>query len=133
MLSIVPVYAALLALGFIFLSVRVIRYRRVTRTSLGSGGSVPLERAIRVQGNFAEYVPLALIVLAFVEAGGWHELVVHGLAASLLAGRALHAYGVGRENEDFRFRVAGMAVTLTVLGTGALLVLLERMLRSGGS
>ena len=37
----------------------------------------------------------------------------------LLLGRLLHAYGVSRPREDFRFRVTGMVLTFTVLLSSA--------------
>jgi uncharacterized membrane protein YecN with MAPEG domain len=123
MLTIVPVYAAVFALMFIFLSIRVIGQRRSSRVPIGHSGSALLERRIRVQGNFAEYVPLTLLLLTFVELKAWPAWLLHALALALLAGRIVHAYGVGSIDEDFRFRVTGMAMTFTVMGTAALLLL----------
>lgn len=68
--TIVPFYAAVLGLIFIFLSARVVVARRQFRVRLGSGGHEILERRIRVQGNFAEYVPLTIILLTFLELDG---------------------------------------------------------------
>jgi uncharacterized membrane protein YecN with MAPEG domain len=125
MVRIVPVYAALLALLFCALSARVIRLRRAARVAIGAAGDKTLERAMRVQANFAEYAPLALLLLLLVEMrGGWPALV-HAMAAALLLGRAVHAYGVSQDREDFRLRVAGMTLTFAVLlgASAALLVL----------
>jgi uncharacterized membrane protein YecN with MAPEG domain len=122
--TIVPGYAAILALIFIALSVRVIRLRRSTRVPVGTGRNAELERAVRVHGNFAEYVPLALLLLAFAEMQGFRGWSIHLLCLALLAGRSVHAYGLSRQNEDFRLRVAGMATTFTVVGlTSAMLLL----------
>ena len=68
--QIVPIYAGFLGLVFIFLSVRVIRARRQERVALGDGGNPQVRRAMRVHANFAEYVPLALILIAFAELQG---------------------------------------------------------------
>ena len=46
------------------LSFAVIALRRNNKIGLGSGGSADLERAIRAQGDFAEYVPLGVIGFA---------------------------------------------------------------------
>ena len=78
-----------------------------------------LLRRIRVHGNFAEYVPLALFLMALAELQGLPPLILHALGLSLLAGRALHAFGVPRPPEDYRFRVAGMGLTFAVLLTAA--------------
>lgn len=122
---VVPFYAALLVLLFIALSLRVIRLRRATRVPLGHRGERSLERGTRVHANFAEYVPMTLILLAFIEAQSWPLGVVHALCVILVAGRMLHAFGVAREPEDFRFRVAGMAMTFTVLGIASALLLVR--------
>lgn len=114
-LTITPVYAALLGLGFVALSIRVIRVRRATKVALGSGGDAGLERAMRVHANFAEYAPLSLLLLAMLEMGGANALWLHALCLTLLAGRAAHAYGVSRPDENFRFRVWGMALTFSVI------------------
>jgi hypothetical protein len=68
--SVTSFYAGLLAFLFIGLSVRVIRFRRGKHIAIGDGDDPSLRRAMRVHANFAEYVPLALILIAFVEMGG---------------------------------------------------------------
>ncbi len=122
-MQILPLYAALLAVLFVFLSVRTLRLRRRLKIGLGDGANPEMLRAIRVHSNFAEYVPLTLMLLFLVESQGAAKWVVHALCAALVVGRLLHAFGVGRANEDFRFRVIGMAMTLTtILACAALLV-----------
>jgi uncharacterized protein len=116
-------YAAVLGLFFVVLSVRVIRSRRSTRTPLGSGDDPVLQRAMRVHGNFAEYAPLALVLLLLAELGGTSAWLLHGVGLSLLAGRAVHAYGVSQVDEDYRFRVLGMALTFAAIAVAALLCL----------
>ncbi len=122
-LTIVPSYAAVLGLGMIMLSLRVIRIRRKSKVAMGDRGEPVLERAIRVHGNFSEYVPLAIILLAFVEMSGSPGWLVHGLCGLFVAGRAVHAIGVSRAAEDYRFRTFGMAATFTVLGVTSTLLL----------
>ncbi|RDV03309.1 MAPEG family protein [Undibacter mobilis] len=120
---IVPAYAAVLGLLFAVLSFRVANTRRVMRIGLGSGGDRQLERYIRVQANFAEYVPMALILLAFLEVQAWPEWLLHTLCALLLIARVVHALGVAREPEDIRFRASGMVATLAVLIVTSVLLL----------
>jgi uncharacterized membrane protein YecN with MAPEG domain len=61
---------------------------------LGSGGKEELERAIRAQGNFAEYVPFGIILLAALELNGapWWLVAIPGL--TLIIGRLIHAQGI---------------------------------------
>ena len=122
--SIVPVYAALLALLFLALSINVIRGRRDAQVQIGAGGDAGLERRMRVQANFAEYVPLALLLLLMVELRGGPRVLLHACGAALLAGRLLHAWGVSRTPENLRFRIAGMMMTFGVLTVSVLAVLL---------
>lgn len=127
-MAITSLYAALLALLFVRLSVGVIRARRRSKTSLGDGGDAGLLRTMRVQGNFAEYAPLGLILLGLAESVQTRGWIIHILGLMLFAGRASHAYGVSRPNEPFQFRVAGMALTLTMLICAALVCLVNGLL-----
>ena len=118
-MGITPIYAGLLTIVFVTLSFRVIGARRGAMVPLGDGGHRLLLRRQRVHANFAEYVPLALVLMILAELQGAPRLVLHGLGLALLAGRILHAVGVGREPEPPRFRVVGMGLTFAVLLIGA--------------
>jgi uncharacterized membrane protein YecN with MAPEG domain len=119
-LRIVPYYAAVLALLFVLLSVNVIRGRREQQVAIGAPPGGDLLRRIRVHGNFAEYVPFALLLLAMAETRGARPPILHALCVCLLLGRFVHAWGVSRPVEDYRFRIAGMAATFTAIGGAAL-------------
>ncbi len=129
-MQIVSLYAALLALLFVALSVRTLRMRRRLRVAVGDGGSTEMLRAMRAHSNFAEYVPLSLLLFFLVEQGGAGALLVHGLCLSLLIGRLSHAYGLSQVDERFQFRVAGMALTLTPLVVAALSLLVAGLGKS---
>jgi uncharacterized protein len=124
-------YAALLALLYICLSVRTIGLRRKLQLALGAGDRPEMLRAMRVHANFAEYVPLALILIYLVEAQGAAVWLVHALGAALLMGRCLHAHGVSQAKENFAFRVTGMVLTFTVLSVSAALILARTLLGLG--
>lgn len=128
-LTVTPPYAALLALLFVILSVSVIRARRRARIAIGAGGDPLLERRMRAQANFAEYAPLALLLLTLAELRGAPGPLLHGLCLSLLLGRSLHAWGVSQPREDLRFRVAGMGLTFATLLITALILLLGPLMR----
>lgn len=114
-MHIVAIYAALLAFIFVVLSARTMRLRRLFRIAVGDSGNPVMLRAIRVQANFAEYVPLALILLYLVEQQGARPLFLHTAGIALVVARLLHAYGVSQTQENLRFRMAGVALTLTVI------------------
>ncbi len=119
-LVVTPFYAGLLGLYFFYLSVQVVKQRRLNRVSIGAGKSRELERAIRVQGNFSEYTPLTLLLVAFAEILGAPDWSIHAMALILIAGRLMHAYGLGQEPDNFKFRSWGMYFTAAVLIAAAL-------------
>jgi uncharacterized membrane protein YecN with MAPEG domain len=110
-----PLYAAIFAIFFVFLSIRVIKQRRRNSVGIGNGDNIELSRAIRVHANFSEYVPFALVLLFLFEtqtsAYYFSSIGVHFFGISLLIGRMIHAYGVSQVHENIRFRIAGMAIT----------------------
>ncbi|WP_274620662.1 MAPEG family protein [Colwellia maritima] len=62
-ITITAFYASLLTLLYIGLSFNVIRLRFKLKVGVGDGGQEQLTKAIRIHGNFSEYMPLALILL----------------------------------------------------------------------
>ena len=115
MLLITAIVAALLGLILIKLSFAVINLRRENKVSLGSGGNDALERAIRAQANFTEYVPTGLILIACLEVNGapWWLVLIPGL--TLIVGRVFHALGINHTPPNFSKRVLGMKFTFHTL------------------
>ena len=118
-MNIIPLYAALLALLFIYLSAQTIKVRRRVRVAVGDGGNSEMLRAMRVHANFAEYVPLTLVLLGMLELQASPAWVLHALGVLLLVARCSHAYGVSQSDENFRFRVLGMMGTFSTMGVAA--------------
>ncbi len=115
MLTITPIYAALIAFLYVALSVNVIRQRRVGKISVGDHGDKAMIKAMRTHANCAEYAPFALLLIAMVElqdAGDW---LVNLLGMLLLAGRLLHAYGFGKTPQVIILRQIGMGLTFTAI------------------
>jgi len=113
--------AAVLTIIFVKLSFAVIGLRRKNKVGLGSGGCDDLERAIRAQGNFAEYVPFGLILIACLELNGapWWLVAIPGV--TLIVGRLIHAKGINEPPPNFSNRVLGMKFTFGTLVTLAIL------------
>ncbi len=127
LLTVTMLYGGSLTLWYLVLSLRVVKHRR-TGIGLGDGGDKTMLRRIRGHGNFAEYVPLALILLAALELNGMSLYVLHGLGLALLAGRLLHGYAFAF-TEQFGFgRFWGTALTYAVLGVEALLCLYQAVM-----
>lgn len=122
-MNIVSIYASILALLFVALSVRIIRLRQKLNLSLGDAGNTELIKAIRAQSNFAEYAPLALLLLFFLENANGSALLIHGLCLLLLMGRSIHAYGISQLNENISFRVVGMMMTFSTIVITSLAIL----------
>lgn len=114
--AISPLYAALCAILLIALSLRVARLRKTLKVGIGDGGERDLQKAIRVQGNFVEYVPLALLLLFLLElsrqAPFW---VLHLLGAGLLLGRVLHAIGLSSTAGLSFGRLVGITLTFAMI------------------
>lgn len=122
-IHVTALYAGILALLYVLLAAVVIRGRRQLAISLGSGSNTRFERTIRGHGNFAEYVPLALLLMALAEINGNPPAVIHTLGAVLLAGRLLHAWCFVFTARNLNARVLGMVLTLGTIFSGALLAL----------
>ncbi len=108
-------YAAVLALLFVVLSVRTLLLRRKLSIGVGDGGDLSLIKAARAHANFSEYTPLCLILLFFLESSSGTPNTIHLYGVLLVVGRSIHAYGVSQVDENYKFRVAGMACTFVVL------------------
>jgi uncharacterized protein len=115
MLLLTSIIASVLTIIFIQLSFAVIGLRRKNKVGLGSGGYEDLERAIRAQGNFAEYVPFGIILIACLELNGapWWLIALPGV--TLIVGRLIHARGINIPPPDFSKRILGMKLTFNTL------------------
>ena len=120
-IPITAITTALLALMLLAISVRITVLRRRKKVSFLDGGDSELLRAIRVQGNFVEYVPILLILMGLLEATHAAPWLVYAFGALLLLVRVSHA--IGLYSGKFPPRAVGAAGTWLLLLVGALLVL----------
>lgn len=119
-LPVTSVWIAVFAIALFLLSFPIALHRKRARTSLGDGGDAALQRRIRAQGNFTEYVPMALLVIGAVEAAGYDSMWVWSLGGLMAAGRLLHAWGI--LGDRLPPRALGMMATFLVLVAGAGLI-----------
>ena len=120
---ITALYAGLLAILLFVLSIRVIGLRGNPAFSFiahGKGNEELLQRAIRAHGNFTEYVPMMLILLAFLELSEVSELRLHLLGGSFLLGRVMHGICMGFMRSNMLLRIGGTALTLFPLLAAAI-------------
>ena len=128
--SITAAYLGILALLYAVLGLQVSRLRRGNHVLFGDGGNVKLRSAIRAHANFAEYVPIIVLMVAMLEMSGMPAMRVHLLMAALLVARLLHPLGMYVGPRSLRFqicRVGGIALTVLVL-IGSAVLLLTRFL-----
>ncbi len=114
-MSVTPLYAGILVLLYVALSFRVIFRRQSAKISIGAGTDSDLEKRIRVHANCAEYAPMGIIMLALLELQGGSIWLLHLLGLTLLAGRFLHAYGLGATPQVIPARKFGMILTFAML------------------
>lgn len=112
MLKITAIYAAILTFVYVKLTLNVINLRRQNEVSLGDGGREDLQQAIRSHGNFAEYVPLGLILLGCLEANHIHWTIVLLLGGVFTTGRLFYAKAFLEATPNMDLRVKGMKFTL---------------------
>ena len=108
-----PLYAGILALWFVLLSLRVVNLRR-RGISFGDNGDIGVTRVVRAQANFAEYVPLALLMMGFLEASRYSIYLLHALGITLVVARLFHGLALSFGRPRFG-RVAGSTLTFVVL------------------
>ena len=110
-------YAALLGLLLIALSVNVVVARRRYHVRLGVGTEEGMQQAVRIQANFSEYVPLAVILLILAELSGLSMVAVHASGILLVTSRVLHAWGLSHSPGRTFGRFYGTAGTwLAIIG-----------------
>ena len=116
-----PIYAGLLALWFLVLSARVVQRRTSAKINLGDGGDAEMQRRIRAHANFAEYVPLLLVLLGFLELRHQSIYLLHALGATLLVARLLHGYALAFTEKWLPGRFFGTVLTFLLLAVEGLL------------
>lgn len=126
-LPVTSFFAGVLSFLGVYLSVQVILMRRQKRVSHGSGGDKELERSMRAFGNFIEYTPFTLLLMALCESNGAASWVLIALGVLLAAGRLLHAYAIPRSN--FKLRFWAMSLTFAVILSLAILLIFQAFTR----
>ena len=109
-----PLYAGILTIWFVVLSLRIINIRH-RGISFGDSGDVEVTRVIRAQANFAEYVPLALLLMGFLEASRYSIYLLHAFGIVLVIARLLHGFALSFGWARGFGRFTGTALTFVVL------------------
>ncbi|MBT4160414.1 MAG: glutathione S-transferase [Gammaproteobacteria bacterium] len=86
-------------------------------------GKVPAwqpDAALRVQANFIENVPLALVLLLVLEIQGMSEVALHACGGTLFVLRLLHAFGLGTYEGANYPRLIGAQGTFVLMAVMAI-------------
>ncbi len=124
-LPVTLVTSGLCGLLFIFLSFHAAYGRMATKIFIGDGGDPTMLIRIRAHANFAEYVPLLLILLGICEAHDVNRLLLTICGAAIVVGRIMHMLGMPHPSPNVG---RGLGSVLT---WGVLLVLSVIALRLG--
>ena len=120
-LPITTLYAVLLGVIFTVLGFGIGALRGKTGISMFDGGNPDVAVAMRRHGNFTEYVPFALILMALVEGAGGNTTALHVIGIALVLARIAHPIGLQHDNISHPLRAVGAGGTL--LATVALMVM----------
>lgn len=134
---ITSIYASLLALLLIVLSINVVKGRKKFAVSLGDSDNIQMRCRVRAQANLAEYAPIFIILLGFSEHNGLPVWAVHIFGLIFLIGRFMHAYSLLKEEKYDQFnklvaipiwRIRGMICTFISIGMLAIILLVQGFL-----
>jgi uncharacterized protein len=109
--TVTALYAGLLGIVYLVLGGFVVAHRRRARVGLGTGSDTALERAVRVHGNFSEYVPLFLLLLLVAELNGGAAILLYPVGAAFFLARLFHAFGLSQSSGTSAGRFGGTLVT----------------------
>jgi len=125
LVSITALYAGILALIFVALGINVTAHRVKLSVPLGDGGNSQMLRMMRLHGNAAEDIPLAVALMAIYELnGGWH-MALHIAGIALVVGRLLQTWGMWSTEIAGFGRGAGQSLTWFSIAALAVLNLLR--------
>ena len=115
MLQATAIISSILAIIYLKLTLNIVKLRRSHLVRLGHGNIELLENAIRIHGNFSEYTPFFLILLAIFELNGGYQWLVLLLGFMFVIGRLLHVKGINQHSEHLKKRVLGMLLTFYLI------------------
>lgn len=126
-LPITTLYAAPLAILFLALWTLTTKARAGAHLSIGHEDQSNLHLWVRRHGNFTEWVPMVLILMALSELNGLGAGWLHAAGILLLAGRLVHPFGLTVDNPATIGRIAGnsapfLSVVILLAGLGLMVL-----------
>lgn len=114
-IEIATLYTGLNVLLMAFLKLNAGRVRSGSGVDFGAGDSDAMARALRVQGNAVEDIPIILLGLWGLASLSAPTTLLHVLGGGLTASRVLHAVGLGSKGGFSLGRVLGTIGSLLCL------------------
>ena len=102
------------ALMLCALTIKVIKLRLKHKVTLGDGNKKDLKTMIRIHGNFTEYAPLLILIIACLEIADFSRFFICTLATIAFFSRLMHFWALKTSNT----RYPAMIATFTVLLVG---------------
>lgn len=116
--------AAAAAIVNFWLGLRIGKLRHALKVSVGDGGHEVIARRMRAQLNFAENVPVALILIGLVEMTGKGGVWLAPVGALFMLGRVLHGLGMDGGSLEWGRMIGTMTTMLTNIGLAVVAVLI---------
>jgi uncharacterized membrane protein YecN with MAPEG domain len=108
--------AAAAVLVNIWLGTRIVRLRLAEKVLHGDGGNPLIAQRMCAQLNFAENVPVILVLFAAVELSGRGGIWLPLLGGVFMLGRLAHAFGMDADYPHKARSVGAVVTMLTGLG-----------------
>lgn len=123
MLATTGLYTAILALIMVFLAYKTSARRLEVKINIGTGNDDIMEKRMRAFGNFTEYVPMLLLLMAVSELQGVASQYLHVFGLVIILSRVLHALGMAGVMPVLQGRFSGTVLTFLLLLVGGLSLL----------
>ena len=131
-LPITAFVAAVCAIMLLITGVDTVRQRMRLKAAFGDAGDAKLISASRSHGNLAEHAPIVILMIGMLEMAQAHHMILMGIGALFLFGRAAHIVGIytasepGKPPVPRQIGVVVTCLTLLVLSGWTLLMLATR-------
>ena len=103
-------YASILAALICWLIINVVKARRKNKIRYGDGGVDEMLIVRSAHSNATETIPIALILLFFLEFNGSYLWLVHIFGIALISGRIIHCKAI--LSNTLKGRTLGMKITV---------------------
>ena len=128
---ITTILASTLGIFFFKITLDVVKKRQSLKISLGNGENEELANYTSAHSNFAQYVPMLIILFYLNETSGFlSDLVLIPLAILIIVGRVFHYRALTSQEMNFNLRVKGMKLTLFPMMIMSISLIVIQVLKS---